>query len=53
MFLDYGQSLTSGWEYSGAEVACNVIAALLMLATAVLAIGYTGSRKASWLRGHP
>jgi hypothetical protein len=40
MLLDFGQALTLGWRYSGAEVAVNVIAALLMLATAVLAIRY-------------
>lgn len=40
MFLYFGQVITEGWDYPGAAVAVNGVAALLLLATAVLAIIY-------------
>jgi hypothetical protein len=45
-FLYFAQVTTEGYTFPGAEVAINVVAALLMLATAVLAIVYA-SRKAA------
>ena len=40
MFLYFAQVITEGWDYPGAVAAVNGVAALLMLATAVLALSY-------------
>ena len=45
-FLYFGQVITSGFAYHGVAVAGNAVAALLMLGTAVLAIGYALRRAA-------
>jgi hypothetical protein len=46
MFLSFGQVITEGWEYPRVAVAGNGVAALLMLATAVLAIIYASRKPA-------
>jgi hypothetical protein len=47
MFLYFAQIITQGWEFfPGVAVAVNMIAALLMLATAVLAIIYASRKTA-------
>jgi hypothetical protein len=46
MVLSFGQVITEGWEYPGAAVAGNVVAALLMLATIALAIVYAARKSA-------
>jgi serine/threonine protein kinase len=40
MFLYFAQIITEGWDYSSTAVAVNGVAALLMLATVVLALIY-------------
>jgi hypothetical protein len=45
-FLFFGQIITQGLEYHGAAVAGNVVAALLMLVTVVLAIVYAAGKPA-------
>src|SRR5262249_5263880 len=45
MFLYFGQVTTEGWTFPGQAVAVNVAAALLMLATAILAIIYASRRR--------
>lgn len=47
MFLYFAQIITEGWDYPGAAVAVNGVAALLMLATAVLAVIYATRGRAA------